>query len=202
MWVKHQRKRQYHLQKWENHKLGHFLNSGLGLRQLCDWAVFVKERLTPEIWEDLVPKLKDFGLLYFTGVMTRACIDALGLPEEVAPWAMQYDVSLAEDVIEKMLKEGNCGHKADKYGERLFSNPNASNRISSFFHIVASTSRQRWPVCNKYPILMPIAPFVLLGRYLKQYKNGERPKLNLKMKFDQAGANQKLYRELKPFITE
>ena len=46
------------------HKLEHITSSGLGLRQLCDWAVFVYRDMTPERWEDLLPKLSRFRLLH------------------------------------------------------------------------------------------------------------------------------------------
>ncbi|MCD7844643.1 MAG: nucleotidyltransferase family protein [Oscillospiraceae bacterium] len=184
------------------HKLEHFMTSGLGLRQLCDWAVFVNARMDEELWEKLRPQLEEFGLLTFTGLMTRVCVDYLGLPEEKAPWAMQYNNETAERVIEQILKEGNFGKKADRYGERLFNDPNSSNRVTSLFKVLGNACREHWPPCEKHAILMPVAPFVLLGRYMIQRRRGERPKLSLKKKYQQAGYDQKLYKELKPFITE
>ncbi|MCB7187645.1 nucleotidyltransferase family protein, partial [Anaerostipes caccae] len=59
------------------HKLEHITSSGLGLRQLCDWAVFVHRDMTPERWEDLLPKLSRFGLLHFARVITRICVEDL-----------------------------------------------------------------------------------------------------------------------------
>ncbi|MCC8029927.1 MAG: nucleotidyltransferase family protein [Lachnospiraceae bacterium] len=184
------------------HKLEHFMTSGLGLRQLCDWAVFIEKRMDDVLWTGLQPVLSDFGLLTFTGLMTRVCVDYLGMPERKAPWAKQYDAETAAKVIEQILKEGNFGTKAEKYGERLFNDPSSSNRVASFIRVSGNACREHWPPCEKHAVLMPAAPFVLLSRYLVQRRRGERPKLNLKKKYRQAGYDQKLYKELKPFVVE
>lgn len=184
------------------HKLEHFLLSGLGLRQLCDWAVFVEKKLDAALWQRLQPMLAEVGILYFTGVITRVCVDYLGLPERYAPWAMEYDGGLAREVMEQLLREGNFGRKTDKYGERLFSNPGASNRVTSFFKVLLSVCRTHWPVCERHPLLLPIAPFAVLGQYLANRRQGKRPKLNLLQKYRQSGADRELYKQLRPFIPE
>lgn len=192
------------------HKLEHFITSGLGLRQMCDWAVFVNQKLNvkrPEgraLLEGLLSRLSEFGLLTFAGVMTRACVDSLGLPEEHAPWAMQYDEEMAAKVIGQILRDGNFGQKAkaDKYGVWLFTDPNSSNRIASLIKTLGSTCRGSWPPCSEHAILMPVAPFVVLGKYLMRRHRGERPKLDLIKKYRQAGPEQKLYKELKLFVVE
>ncbi len=190
------------------HKLEHFLTSGLGLRQMCDWAVFVNRKLNAAVPEgrallaELIPLLSEYGLLTFTGVMTRACVDNLGLPEEQAPWAMQYNKDTAAKVTQQILKDGNFGQKGDKYAERLFTDPNSSNRISSLIKVLGKACRESWQPCREHPVLMPAAPFVILGRYLIRRRRGERPKLDLVRKYRQAGPEQKLYKELKPFVVE
>ncbi|MCD7762580.1 MAG: nucleotidyltransferase family protein [Lachnospiraceae bacterium] len=190
------------------HKLEHFMTSGLGLRQMCDWAVFADRKLDatdPEgraLLEDLIPLLSDFGLLTFAGVMTRACVEYLGLPQEKVPWAMQYEKDTAAKVIGQILKDGNFGQKTDKYGERLFTDPHSSNRMTSLVRVLGSACREHWPPCREHAALMPVAPFVLLGRYIVQRRRGERHKLDLIRKYRQAGPEQRLYKELKPFVVE
>lgn len=190
------------------HKMEHFFLSGLGLRQLCDWAVFVGKKMNVSsaegrrLWETLRPRLAAFGILNFTGIMTRICIEYLGLPKSSAPWAMEYDAELSRKVAEQILREGNFGQKAEKYGERLFSNPNAPNRIVSLFRVMNDACQEYWPVCGKYPPLRLAAPFLLLGRYLRLRAKGQRPKVNLVKLYRQSGADQKLYQELRPFVGE
>ncbi|MCD8332504.1 MAG: hypothetical protein LUB63_08305 [Oscillospiraceae bacterium] len=115
---------------------------------------------------------------------------------------MEYSGETSKKVINQILSEGNFGGKAEKYGERLFNHPNASNRVTSLIKVLGSACREHWPLCEKCAILMPVAPFVLLSRYLMQRRRGERPKLNLKKKYHQASYDQKLYKELKPFVVK
>ncbi|MCD8048524.1 MAG: nucleotidyltransferase family protein [Clostridia bacterium] len=186
------------------HKLEHFLTEGLGLRQICDWAVFVDKRLTDKLWSSLKPILSDFGLLTFTNVITRVCIDYLNLPQGKAPWAMEADKGLAEETMEQILAEGNFGRKSndENYGILYFTNVNASNRATSFLKVLASHCKIHWPLCGKYPILLLVAPFVAYAKYLKLRKEGKRAEIKPMSLYRKAGAKQRLYKELKPFVVE
>ncbi len=183
------------------HKLTHFLNGELGLRQLCDWAVFVKSHLDKKLWEELSSKLDEFGIKTFTVVITKVCIEYLGLPSTCAKWALDCDDALVKDVIELIVESGNFGGKVDNsYGQRLFVDAHSKNRVSSFFKVLWKTCRQHWKPCDRHPILLPIAPIVVYFKYLKMRKQGKRKKLKLSTVYQRAGTRQKLYRELKPFI--
>ncbi|MCC8150210.1 MAG: nucleotidyltransferase family protein [Lachnospiraceae bacterium] len=184
------------------HKLKHFLHNELGLRQLCDWAVFVDKKLDDKMWEELRPRLEEFGLLTFTGIMTRACVDYLGLPEEKAPWNKDFDKELTDEVVEQILESGNFGSKAGTYGILYFTDVNSSNRLTSFVKTIFDRCKYHWPVCAKHPILMPVAPFVAYAKYLKLRKEGKRAEIKPFSLYRKAGAKQKLYKELKPFVVE
>lgn len=184
------------------HKLEHFINNGFGMRQLCDWAAFVHNRMTSELWNMLKPVLEDFGLTCFANVVTRACIESIGLPEGDAPWAMEFDEVLSHEIMDSILSDGNFGRKRKTYGERLFTDPLSSNRVVSFFRVLYSACKEKWSVCGRHSVLMPIAPFVLFARYLKMYHEGKRSELHFASMFRQAGDRQKLIRELRPFIAE
>lgn len=184
------------------HKLEHFLAGGLGLRQLCDWAMFVQKRMTAELWGALEPLLESFGLLTFTLMITRACIDHLGLPTEDAPWAATADKELSDKVMEHIIKSGNFGVKDKAYGEKFFVDSHSRNRISSVFKTVGASCRTHWPICAKYPILMPVAPFVVYARYLKLRREGKRDKFRPVQMYQRAGSRQQLYHDLKPFVAD
>ncbi len=184
------------------HKLEHFLSGGLGLRQLCDWAVFVNRRLTPQLWKQLRPLLADCGLLHFTGIITRVCVDYLGLPVTAVPWAAEADKALTDEVMAHIFACGNFGSKGSTYGQRFFTDSHASNRIASFIRVVISASQHHWPICKKHPVLMPIAPFVAYGKYLILRLQGKRPALKPVKLYNSSKEKQQLYRELKPFVAE
>jgi len=184
------------------HKLKHFLHNELGLRQLFDWAMFVDKKLDDKLWEELRPSLEEFGLLTFTGIITRACVNNFGLPKEKAPWVEDFDKELADEVMDQILASGNFGKKAGTYGILYFTDVNSSNRLTSFVRTVFDRCKYHWPVCKKYPVLMPIAPFVAYAKYLKLRKEGKRAEIKPVSLYRKAGAKQKLYKELKPFVVE
>lgn len=182
------------------HKLEHIVSSGLGLRQLCDWAVFVHARLSAAQWQTLEPLLRTFGLLHFTKVITRICVDALALPRSAAPWCLEADSALARRLLEDLLRTGNFGRKENRYGQRLFTDAASGNRLMSFVKVGARTCRDHWPLCDRYPVLLPAAPAVLLLRYRKQRREGKRPAFRPRDVYKTAGDRRALYAELKPFL--
>lgn len=182
------------------HKLEHIISTGLGLRQLCDWAVFVHRELTPECWNKLSVLLHAFGLMVFAKVVTRICVDHLSLPAQDAPWCMDADVVLCEELLQDMLRTGNFGAKEERYGQRLFTDPRAKGRLSSFLRVGVSACRVHWPPCKQYPLLLPVAPVALLLRYRKQRKLGQRPPLHLRQLYQDAEQRQKLNAALRPFL--
>lgn len=183
------------------HKLEHIVSSGLGLRQMCDWAVFVHTRLTPEQWQSLEPTLKDFGLLRFTQVVTRICVDHLYLPKTSAPWCLSADKALADRLLEDILRTGNFGRKENRYGQRLFTDAGSGSRLTSFIKVGTQACRDHWPACEKHPILLPVAPVYLLVRYRKHRKQGRRPAFRPGKVYKTAKDRQALYAALKPFQT-
>lgn len=184
------------------HKLEHITSSGLGLRQLCDWAVFVHERMSDALWRKLEPSLSRFGLLYFTQVITRICVDFLSLPEEKAPWCMTASPELCRALLEDLLRTGNFGSKEQRYGQRLFTSGQTEGRLSSLFHTGLETCHTHWPVCARHPILLPAAPFVLILRHRKHRKAGTRPAFHPLASYQSAKDRQTLYRSLRPFLPE
>ena len=184
------------------HKLEHVTTSGLGLRHLCDWAMFVARELDSALWDELTPQLRRFGLLRFARIVTRACVDHLGLPQSCAPWCADTDPALSDALLEDILQSGNFGHKENRYGQRLFTDVGSKNRLTSFFRTGLCVCREHWAPCRKCPILLPVAPFVLLTRYARQRRRGERPALRPVSVFQSADKRQRLYKELRPFISE
>lgn len=181
------------------HKLEHFMGSGLGLRQLCDWATFVDKKMTDELWHQLEPTLKSFGMLSFTVVITRICVDYLHLDVSKASWCLEADQRLCEDVLNRILQSGNFGQKENDYGEHFFIDFNSNSRLVSFIKVLTATCKRNWNLCNKYPILLPVAPFIVYFKYLKLKKSGKKPVVNMLKSYKNAGSKKQLFKELKPF---
>ena len=158
--------------------------------------------MTPERWEELLPKLSRFGLLHFARVITRICVENLALPPEDAPWCMTADEGLCRALLEDILRTGNFGCKEERYGQRLFTDGRAENRLVSFFRTGVETCHTHWPACKEHPLLLPVAPAVLMLRYRGQRKAGKRPAFRPLAAYRGAGERQKLYHALRPFEAE
>ena len=184
------------------HKLEHIVSSGLGLRQLYDWAMFVYMRLPVERWKEVEFVLRQFGLLHFTKIITQICVEWLHLPKSSAPWCLDVDKKISECLLNDILRTGNFGRKENRYGQRLFTDANSGNRLISFIRVGTQACQDHWPVCKKYPILLPIAPFVLLNRYHKHRKEGKRQVFKPYSLYKGAKERQMLYAKLRPFVKE
>lgn len=177
------------------HKLEHIVTSGMGLRQLCDWAVFVRSELTPAVWDELEPVLKQFRMLHFTKTVTSVCVRYLALCAECAPWCQDADDDICELMIDEILKSGNFGRKDSNFCLKLFTDVSSPNRLASIWKVILSTCRHSWPVCEAHPVLLPIAPLVLSTRYFVRMLAGKRPKPELLKMYHRAAPRQKLYEE-------
>lgn len=61
------------------HTSKHMTGEGIGLRHLCDWAVYANKVDVPEVLGDC---LKNIGLYHFAQILTQLSVKYLGLPEQ------------------------------------------------------------------------------------------------------------------------
>lgn len=181
------------------HKFTHLKNEGLGLRQLCDWAMFIHKRMTAELWLELKPRLKEFGLLNFAGVVTRACVDYLYLPENSAPWAMKYSGELEGEIMDNILESGNFGSLIKESRYNVNENENNMKVYTSF---LIEKCKEHWPICDKYKFLLPVAPLFAYPSYRKKHKGIDDLEFHPIGMYKKAGQKQKLIKELKLFEPE
>ena len=91
------------------HALKHALNEGIGLRQLCDIALFVshnREALSPAL---IRPILKRHGLLRWTDLCLSYGLTYLGLQQEQLPYPVHANPQLVASMHEEVLQSGNFG---------------------------------------------------------------------------------------------
>lgn len=184
------------------HKLNHIMRSGLGLRHLCDWAAFVHAEMTPALWDELCPLLRRTGLLFFTQVITRICIDSLFLPKSDATWCLSADSDLCRNLLDHILYYGNFGRKVNTHGQHLFITTGSSNKLIGVCKNVFERCRLHWPACKTHPILLPIAPFYLLARQIHLRHSENYPSFHPLRVMRSARQHQKLNESLRPFLPE
>lgn len=93
------------------HSVQHFLNEGIGLRQICDWACMLHAQRNLPGKEDIAHLLKSFGLEKAARVFGALAVCFLGLPQEDLPIAYRKkDIPTAEWLLNDIWQGGNFGH--------------------------------------------------------------------------------------------
>ena len=163
------------------HVAGHMINDGgVGLRHLCDWAVFV-ERVDVERFR---PQLESVGLWTFACQLTAVCVRYLGLPE--MDWVGEQDDEFLSSLIEDVLSAGNFGKK--EAGRRA----TLALEKTSF----AEITRDRYPQATG--LLLPVYMVVNVVRYGGLPITGKRQVIRLST-FAGAKERDKLYNQFRLF---
>ena len=85
------------------HMLVNFASDVLTLRQLLDWAFFVKAHKNEVDWLWLQKVLEQYGMLPLYNLLNAICIEDLGFDEKLFPKTV-VDVTLKERVLNEILK--------------------------------------------------------------------------------------------------
>ena len=97
------------------HIYHHFIEGGIGLRQICDWTLFLDRNFERLDVDELATKLEQFGLMNAWKVFVSLAVGFLGLKRDRAPFydADEHYARKAEEILTIILKEGNFG----RYGK-------------------------------------------------------------------------------------
>lgn len=186
------------------HMCHHLTGDGLGMRHLCDWAVFVSSLGEKKFLEMFEEKLKSIGMWEFAKIMTAIACDYLGAAE--MKWAENADKKLARRILKDIFSGGNFGQKSpDRSHESLLiSSKNEKDipMIKQLFRSANSIVYSNWKIAKKYKILLPIGWIFFGGRYLIRSVFGKRPAVRVKKIAKEAAERKELYAKLKMFETE
>ena len=116
-----------------DHLFEHFLNSGIGLRHLCDWMLFLHRHKEQIDLDRLKALLCDMKLLEPWQAFGCILVSHLGMPEEDFPFYAES--SKADKVLEYILSDGNFG-KETAYYQRRTSNYLLTKANALWCHIV------------------------------------------------------------------
>lgn len=98
-----------------NHLWHHFINGGIGLRQICDWAMYL-HRFHNEIDTQTLEKdLRSFRLKKVWELFSDIAVRYLGLPAEECPLYKGKVSKRSEKVLEMIFAEGNFGKHSDRH---------------------------------------------------------------------------------------
>jgi len=189
------------------HICHHLTSSGVGLRHLCDWAVFVNSVSDDEFCSLFEEKFKQIGLWNLACVLTRISEKYLSCPEK--SWVCEVDENLVDSLAKDIFEGGNLGQKNDdrsheamilpKYGDSEHKEKSNSKRFIAY---VNQTVKNNWKSAEKNKLLLPVGWVYFGGRYVFRSLKGERPKINVNSFISEANERKKLFDQLKFFEKE
>ena len=140
------------------------LRSGLGLRQIIDWMMYVDKNGI----EGLLPLLKKTEMEKFAFTVTAMCQKFLGLKTIVS---MEEDYP-CDELMEYVLAKGNFGRKSGEKGRIASVFLDMNNPIRAFKRLQTG-GEDRWKAAKKYKVLRPfswIYQIIFIIRELKHNK--------------------------------
>lgn len=185
------------------HIARHMITGGIGLRHLCDWAVFVEKigNDFPALFEN---KLKKAGLWRFAVLLTQFSVVYLGASEQ--KWMGKPERKLLENLKNDIFAGGNFGKKDKKRSDEAkfitSRNKGGVNDDSNLKQSVLSANeivRKHWKSAAKFPLIYPIGWLYFGGRYLIRAILGKRKKINVNELIDGANARKEIYKKLRLF---
>ncbi len=154
------------------HMARHISHEGIGLKQLCDWAVFIHKRTDHLFWTgEIQPVLSEFGLLQAAKIITKTCAEYLGLPRDQCGWCMDIDSRICGQLMDFVLQSGHMGRKNLGVSEAnlILTGKDKSNSDHSFTGSIRSNMsfiiKRDFPVCKKIPVLVPVLWLFLPVKY-------------------------------------
>lgn len=183
------------------HMCHHLTGDGLGIRHLCDWAVFINALGEEKFLETFENTFKDIGLWEFAKTMTFICSKYLGMPP--MKWAAEADEKLADYILIDIIIGGNFGQKsADRSHESLLissKNEKSVSMLRQFFISANSIVYKNWKAARKFKILLPFGWVFFGGRYIIRSLFGKRPKIRPNKVAKEASERIDIYAGLKLF---
>lgn len=185
------------------HMYHHMLSEGIGLRHLCDWAVFIKS-FEGESFQDIFKdKLCACGLWEFARILSYTCSIYLGI--EAKEWMGYPDKTLAFDIINDVFSAGNFGNKdSSRKNQGLIISNRGKNGVSKsaflqFFKSVNKAAFTEFPIINKYRFLRPFGWIVLGTRYTLRVIFKKRKPIKVSGLVSRAQARKQIYKQFHLF---
>lgn len=183
------------------HVAGHMLNDGgVGLRHLCDWAVYVRHVDISQFRTSL----QDMGLWIFACQMTAVSARYLGISpagqmhkhiqEGLRQTESGREEAFLEALIEDFLESGNfsCKDRNRTLGLRFV-------REKGLLKTMSAMTRERFPQTEEKPFLMPLAMTAYGVETAARLITGRRGKLNLSDSVASGRKRRELYKEFRLF---
>ncbi len=142
------------------HIMQHLKASGIGLRQIIDWMMFVHNELDDSEWTKNFRCLAcDAGLEKLAITVTYMCKKWLGLPDDIS-WCNGVDEDIAYQLLIRILDEGNFGND-----RAPTESVKKSIKKIGLFKYLQTAGISNWPLAQKYVVFRPFAWLFQIFRF-------------------------------------
>ena len=170
------------------------LKSGLGLRQIIDWMMYVYHDVNDTYWvNELGPVVKEKGMESLAIIVTRVCQIYLGLPHSIY-WCKDANEHTCNLFIESILNSGNFGEKQG-IGSTIVRTQISIRRLG-LFRWLQYAGERNWNAYHRHHWLKPFCWFYQALRYFKQILLTRRPMNQLKRDFESSNKQWQLLNDL------
>ena len=140
------------------------MKSGVGLRQLIDWMMYVDKELDDEFWQSEFRQVAESkGLAALAITATRMCQRYLGLSERIT-WCASADVTLCDQLLALLFSSGNFGRKASNSVEGV----SILIRENGLFRYLQNSGEVNWTAYHRHPALKPFCWIYQGGRVIRK----------------------------------
>lgn len=191
------------------HMISHMTSEGIGLRHLCDWAVFAQAIDNDAFVAMFEEKLKKFGLWKFAQMMTLVSEKYLGISHKAWSENSETDAQQLEEIMTDILDGGNFGKKdANRYREIKYISNRGERTVDNknlFFQAVSTLNQKvygdyPWIDSNKF--LLPVGWAAEGGRYIGLLISGQRKNKGTSAMLKEAAKRKDIYSKMELFQTE
>lgn len=128
------------------HAVQHFLNEGVGLRQVCDWACMLMAQKNEPGKDETAELIRDFGIEKAAKVFGALICEFMGVDKAAIPVSYgKHDIETAKWLLEDIWEGGNFGQHTNKLG----------NRPKGYWKSKWFTFTRAWKRCNELGQLAP-----------------------------------------------
>jgi hypothetical protein len=174
------------------HTASHLTSEGVGLRHLCDWAVFVNHLTDAQFTDLFEEKLKGCGLWRFAQLLSLTSVQYLKLPYQ--SWMGEADDGLLEQLIADIMDGGNFGHKdEDRYRQIKYISNRGEYTVDEKNPVL-----QLWDTIGRKAKATGTSRAAVVAEYIGMVLKGER-KLDSRATVTNAAERKRLYTELHLF---
>ena len=144
------------------------LGSGLGLRQILDWQMFVAAYLTDELWEhEFRHAAQQIGMEKLAITTTWLCRTYLGL-QTSATWFDGADAQLADDLLLYIMHKGNMGRKMERGTQATRIVMHSFRSPAALVRYLYTGGRSHWAPARKHAWLAPAACIYQIGHVIRK----------------------------------